>query len=116
MIIGCDLLTEPGIDFSFKNQILTWDTAEIPMKPRDCTPETAFHIKYSFAYSFAMDEASDRIKQIIDAKYDQPVLTQLCKNTNISLKKSKPLYIVYSPTMRVYSMEHLVNGMKNHMT
>ena len=82
MIIGRDLLTELGMEFSFKKQIITWDTAEIPMKPRDCIPETSFHIKDSFA----MDEASDRIKQIIDAKYEpadlNEVIVQECKHLN----------------------------------
>ena len=51
------------------------------MKPRDCTPETAFHINESLA----MDEASDRIKQIIDAKYEPANLdhvVQECKHLN----------------------------------
>ena len=81
MIIGRDLLTELGLDISFKQQTITWDTAEIPMKPRDCTPEDAYHVKDSLA----MDEASDRIKQIIDAKYEPANLdtvVQECKHLN----------------------------------
>lgn len=55
--------------FQFQEHIITWDTAEILIKPREeCTPETAFHIKDT---SLAMDEASDCIiKQIINGKYE----------------------------------------------
>ena len=73
MIIGRDLLTELGIDFSFKKQIITWDTAEIPMKPRDCTPETAFHIQDSFAMDEASAIASNRLLML---SMNQPILTQ----------------------------------------
>jgi len=89
MIIGRDLLTELGIEFSFKKQTITWDTAEIPMKPRDCTPETSFYIQESLA----VDEATDRIKQIIDAKYEPADLKQVVKDCkHLDSNQQKSLY------------------------
>ena len=89
MIIGRDLLTELGLEFSFKKQTITWDTAEIPMKPRDCTPETSFYIQESLA----VDEATDRIKQIIDAKYEPADLKQVVKDCkHLDSNQQKSLY------------------------
>ena len=64
MIIGRDILSFLGIDIRFSSQDVSWDGAEMPFKPFDATPMTHYHI----AEAMAASEATDRIKQILDAK------------------------------------------------
>ena len=51
MIIGRDILFFLGIDISFSRQVISWEGAEMPFKPRKATPETAFHIEEAMAVS-----------------------------------------------------------------
>ena len=66
MIIGRDVLTELGINLNFKDMTMQWDTAVIPMKPIDATIENS----YAIEDSVAMNDATERIKKILDAKYE----------------------------------------------
>ena len=74
MIIGRDILSFLGVDISFSNQVVTWDGAEMPFKPRQATPQTAFHIQEGMAIS----DATERIKTILDAKYEAADLEKVC--------------------------------------
>ena len=87
MIIGRDILSFLGIDISFSNQVITWDGAEMPFKPRQATPETAFHIQEGMVVS----DATERIKTILDAKYEARSLTPSTKQ--LILRRSAPLKI-----------------------
>jgi Retroviral aspartyl protease len=73
LIIGRDLLSELGFMLNFKTQTVEWDEIEIPMKPENSTPERSFHIKDSDA----IDSATERIKGILEAKYEAADLTKL---------------------------------------
>ncbi len=73
LIIGRDLLIELGFMLNFKMQTVEWDEIEIPMKPENATPEWSFHIKDSDA----MDSATERIKGILEAKYEAADLNKL---------------------------------------
>jgi len=75
MIIGQDLLTELGINILFQEQVVTWDDATIPMKDRDATMADSYFIKEEGA----IDEATDRIKKILDAKYEKADLEEIAK-------------------------------------
>ena len=66
MIIGRDILTELGINLNFKDMTVQWDTAVIPMKEIDATIENS----YAIEDSEAVNDATDRIKRILDAKYE----------------------------------------------
>lgn len=65
MIIGRDLLAELGIKLDFKEHTISWDDIEIPMKP-----DAATYGNFYIADSPAMDDATERIKHILDAKYE----------------------------------------------
>ena len=65
MIIGRDLLTDLNIDLLFSEQVIQWDGHTLPFRGHEATPETSFHVQDSMA----VDEASERIKGILDAKY-----------------------------------------------
>jgi RNase H-like domain found in reverse transcriptase/Reverse transcriptase (RNA-dependent DNA polymerase)/Integrase zinc binding domain len=66
MIVGRDLLRELGIKIDFSTNTVEWDEAIIPMKPENATIEKAFYVQDSTA----VDEATERIKGILDAKYE----------------------------------------------
>ena len=66
MIIGRDVLTELGINLNFKDMTVQWDTAVIPMKPIDTTIENS----YTVDDIEAVNDATERIKKILDAKYE----------------------------------------------
>ena len=74
MIIGRDMLSFLGIDISFSRQTVAWEGAEMPFKPKDATRETAYHIEEAMA----VNQATDRIKEILDAKYEAADLEQVC--------------------------------------
>ena len=85
MIIGTDLLEYLQINIKYSNSSIEWDTAEIPMRSRDATIEEAFHIQDTPC----LEEASERIKQILDAKYEPANLDEItaeCTNLNTEEK------------------------------
>ena len=75
MILGRDALLELGIDLKFSSCTIEWNTAEVPMHRAQCTVEDSFFIKEE--EGSAVREASDRITQIIDAKYEKADLHQI---------------------------------------
>ena len=60
MIIGRNMLSFLGIDISFSRQVVTWEGAEMPFKPKDATLATACHVEDAMAVS----QATDRIKSV----------------------------------------------------
>ena len=65
MIICRDLLTELGMEFSFKKRSMTWDGAEVHMKD-----SSMFDNKDNIEEVFSTEPISEaeRIQQIVDAK------------------------------------------------
>ena len=81
MIMGRDLLDALGIDISFKEGTVTWDNMSVPMKSPDITePES-----YTINESDALQKCEQRIKSILDAKYEPADLEKIvsqCKHLN----------------------------------
>jgi len=73
MIIGRDVLQNLGIDLRFSDSTVEWDGAEIPFKDIDSTLESSFHI----ADSKQVDDSVERLKKILDAKYEAADLDQV---------------------------------------
>jgi hypothetical protein len=67
-----------GIILNFSTQMVEWDEMEIPMKPESAPPERAFYIKDSNA----VDSATERIKHILEAKYEAADLNKLVSACN----------------------------------
>jgi RNase H-like domain found in reverse transcriptase/Reverse transcriptase (RNA-dependent DNA polymerase)/Integrase zinc binding domain len=99
LVIGRDLLGELGIVLDFQGNKIIWGDGEIPMKPRNSTPETSYHIEDP---SPLAGEA-DRLSRINDAKYskaDLPEVVAAAKGLNIEqqqklltlLQKFEPLF------------------------
>ena len=87
MIIGRDLLQELNIDILFSQDAISWEGVTVPMKSIDATLEDSFYINDSPA----VDEATARMKQILDAKYEPANLDQIvaeCVNLNDEQKQS----------------------------
>ena len=85
MIIGRDLLRELGITLNFDRETMTWDSAEIPMKDVDATINDAYHLKDDGS----TDKAMERIKSILDAKYEPADLQAVVDNCNNLNTKEK---------------------------
>ena len=66
MVLGRDLLHELGIKLSFDTKSVEWQNVSIPMKVPDCRVEQHMHIQDSRS----IQDATNRIKQIIEAKYE----------------------------------------------
>jgi hypothetical protein len=92
MIIGRDLLSEIGITLNFRENSIQWDDIEIPMKPdEDATTKTHFHI----ADSPTLDDATERIKHILDAKYKAANLQEIANScTHLSSDEQQSLHTI----------------------
>ena len=67
VIFGRDLLWELGINLDFQNNFIIWKETKIPMKYVNCKIRTNFAIQESKN----IKSASNRIKKILDAKYEK---------------------------------------------
>ena len=89
MIIGRDLLEPLEIDISYKNQTVTWDDRSIPLKDIDCTVEREFYTQEPAS----MDEATERIKRILDAKYEPANLEEVVQESqHLDKEEQRLLY------------------------
>jgi len=72
MIIGTEILEELKIDLKFSERIITWGNASTPMKDRDTFLNQDLMEFYIYAIeSTTIQEATDRMKRILDAKYEK---------------------------------------------
>jgi hypothetical protein len=78
MIMGRDMLKELGIQINFGSNSVTWDEVSIPMKPFNARIETDYHIEDSVA----VKDATKRMKQILDAKYEPANLDEIVAQTD----------------------------------
>ncbi len=76
MIIGRDLMEFLGINIRFSDQVIEWEGATMPFKDQDQSENGMFHVQEPDA----VREASDRITQILDAKYVAADLEEVCNN------------------------------------
>jgi hypothetical protein len=73
MIIGNDILEYLKFDIKYSTATIEWDGAEIPMRSRDSTIEDSYLINDSPC----LQEAAERIKKILDAKYEPANLDEI---------------------------------------
>ena len=97
MIIGNDLLQELQVDIKYSTATIEWDGAEVPMRSRDATVEDSFYI----SDTPSLQEAAERIKEILDAKYEPADLDEVVAAcTHLSLNERdqlKRLLLKYEP-------------------
>ena len=75
MIIGRDILTEHGMSIDFNKGIMTWNQTIAPLKSPDSTVSEANVID-----SPHVEDATTRIKNILDAKYEPANLDEIVSN------------------------------------
>ena len=66
MIIGRDLLNKLKIQMDFGDMTITWDYAIVPMQPREVTVQEM----HNMTDSESMQDTTERMKSILDAKYE----------------------------------------------
>ncbi len=76
MILGRDLMEFLGIDVCFSDQTVKWDFAEMPFKDIDADMKTSYYI----GDDVNLTDASERIKKILDAKYEAADLEEVCRS------------------------------------
>ena len=73
MLIGRDLLSQLALKIDFAKNVVQWEDREVPLKTMDCKYEDSFFIQYSPA----VESSLDRIKKILDAKYEPANLQEV---------------------------------------
>ena len=93
MIIGRDIMTFLGIDLSFATHEVHWDTYSMPFKDIECTPLDSYHIDDPEGVM----EDTDRLKKILDAKYEAADLKDVCaKQAQLSAEEQRLLHDLLS--------------------
>ena len=88
MIVGRDLLEELGIVIDFKRMQVIWDDAYVPMRQPDANIQTTYHVNDSKSLA----EATERVKKILDAKYEPADLQhEVSKCTHLSSEEQSKL-------------------------
>ena len=85
MIIGRDLINEQGIDLMFSEGLMRWSDTMSPMKDPDSDLSEAQVVD-----SKHVEDATERIKKILDAKYEPANLDEVvadCKHLTIDERK-----------------------------
>ena len=75
IILGRDVLSELGVILDFKRRVILWNESEAQMKPFESTSKTHFSISDSTRVS----SETERIKRILDAKYEKANLSQIVR-------------------------------------
>jgi hypothetical protein len=70
-------MSDLGINIQFSTTPVVWDGMEIPMKDCDATFEESFQV----GDTVAMEEAADRISDILKAKYKAANLREICNKS-----------------------------------
>ena len=77
IIVGRDTLRELGIIIDFSNDTVTWNGSQINMKPPNCNTTEHYYI----SDPSNIEDAKDRMKRILHAKYEKANLNQLVKES-----------------------------------
>jgi hypothetical protein len=74
MIIGRDIMNFFGINIQFSDLTVHWEHASMPFKLVDATIDTDYHI----AEPMAVEDTTERIRNILDNKYQAIDLEKVC--------------------------------------
>ena len=85
MIIGGDLLKFLGMDICFLDKTVTWGNVSMPFKDVDAQSEDAYYI----AEDKNLSDMSNRIKRILDAKYNPADLDEVIQEQTELSKSEK---------------------------
>ena len=107
MIIGRDLIKALKLNLNFEDDTITWNYATVRMKNIDVeTPES-----HAIDDSPSMQSATNRIKRILDAKYEAADIKQeVAKCTHLNTKEKEKLETLLT------KYEKLFDGTLGHWT
>ena len=92
VIIGRDMLEFLKIDIKFSDVTIEWDYKSIPFKDQDSTL-TDFYVKEPDM----VEDTNDRLKRILDAKYEKADLEEICKDQpELSTEQQNELFQLLS--------------------
>ena len=87
MIIGRDLLSEHGICIDFNSGYMHWNQTIAPLKSKDATISESHVVDSSH-----VEDATNRMKEILDAKYEPADLDKVVEScTNLTKDEKKSL-------------------------
>ena len=94
MILGRDALQALGIDIKYSSATINWENAEVPMRHPLANPKNDFFINED---GTPVKSATDRISQIVAAKYEKADLEQVVQSQNqlTDVEKSALLKLLY---------------------
>ena len=72
IIVGGDLLKAIGMDIKYSTMTISWGSTEVPMKPIDATSNV-----FTMNDSKSIQQATSRLTEILDAKYEAADLSAL---------------------------------------
>jgi hypothetical protein len=110
MIVGRDLMSQLGIILNFDGQTMTWDKSTIKMKEyKDLfdinSPINEFYWHGESYESQALNDASSRLKKILDTKYEPADLDKIACNCDY-LTDNKQTQIL----SLLHKYQHLFDG------
>ena len=73
MILGRDILSDLKINLQFSDNTVVWDQSSIPMKDPHSVEQEVYHIDDPAS----VNEATERLKSILDAKYEKADLQKI---------------------------------------
>ena len=77
MIIGRDILKDLGFKFDFQTDSVEWDGATVPMKDTSLEEKESYHVSDPSTIA----DATERLKAILDAKYEKADLAEVAEET-----------------------------------
>ena len=97
-------MTKLGMIINFNDQTLEWDQSYINMKDMDVTIEELYFHSYE-SEPKSIKDSTQRVKDILDAKYAKTDIDLLCKQCNyLSQPEQNGLEVLLS------RFEHLFDG------
>ena len=101
MIIGRDILQFLQMDLCFSDQTVRWGENTMPFKDKDASVLESYHIRADEKEN----ESTERLKRILDAKYEKADLRQICESqTELSKEEQRKLFDLLS------KYEHVFDG------
>ena len=89
IILGRDVLNELGVILDFKRRVIIWNDFEAQMKPFESTRKTHF----SISDSTRVTSETERIKRILDAKYEKANLKQIARKAiHLTTREQEKLF------------------------
>jgi hypothetical protein len=95
MILGRDLLQELGIILNFQEATIQWEHGICPMKSTD--KKTNYYFHAAIEDSKPLQEATSRMKQILEAKYEPAKLSEVVNSSkNLQHTEKQALHSLLS--------------------